>query len=146
MVGTGHIPISMMRHPLESKPAMTACLTISPEVRGSRPMTTVRWPTYVPNACAKRVSSVGVRDSPMTPRTPEILILRDGIGRIDSDTQPYQRTLKRTSRDRIYKIHMIQQKAVPHLVNLVNHVNAYSICRAPNQAGGEPSSHPRLRQ
>src|SRR5216684_8612627 len=82
MVGTGHIPISRMREPLESKPATTACLTISPEVRGSRPMTIVRAPVYVPNACAKRVSKVGVSDSPITPRTPEILILRVGIGRM----------------------------------------------------------------
>src|SRR5713226_4536890 len=84
MVGTGHTPISRMRQPLESKPATTACLTISPEVRGSRPMTIVRAPVYVPNACAKRVNKVGVSDSPMTPRTPEILILRVGIGRMIS--------------------------------------------------------------
>src|SRR6267154_4922414 len=82
MVGTGHMPISMIRQPLESRPAMTACFTISPEVRGSRPMTIVRPPTYVPKAWAKRVSKVGVSDSPITPRTPEMLILRVGIGRM----------------------------------------------------------------
>src|SRR2546428_13222211 len=71
-----------MRQPLDNKPATTDCLTISPEVRGSRPMTIVRATTYVPKACAKRVNNVGVSDSPMTPRTPEMLILRVGIGRM----------------------------------------------------------------
>jgi hypothetical protein len=36
----------------------------------------------VPNACAKRVNKVGVSESPTTPRTPEMLIFRVGIGRI----------------------------------------------------------------
>ena len=45
-------------------------------------MTTVRVPIYVPNACAKRVSKMGVSESPITPRTPEMLILRVGIGRM----------------------------------------------------------------
>src|ERR1051326_753553 len=73
-----------MRQPLDKRPAMTACLTISPEVRGSRPITIVRGPTYVPKACANRVSKVGVSESPTTPRTPEMLILRLGIGRMSS--------------------------------------------------------------
>ena len=46
-------------------------------------MTIVRPLTYVPNAWANRVSSVGVSDSPTTPRTPEMLILRVGIGRME---------------------------------------------------------------
>src|SRR6266850_4338724 len=73
----------MTRHPLDRSPAITACFTISPEVRGSRPITIVAEPTYVPKAWAKRVSSAGVSDSPITPRTPEILILRVGIARMD---------------------------------------------------------------
>src|SRR4051812_26934360 len=39
-------------------------------------------PMHVPNAWANRVSSTGVSDSPTTPRTPEIEILRVGIARI----------------------------------------------------------------
>src|SRR5215207_4051863 len=60
-VGTGQTPTSRTPHPLESRPATTDCLTISPEVRVSRPMTMVPEPTYVPNACAKRTSSWGVK-------------------------------------------------------------------------------------
>ncbi len=45
-------------------------------------MTIVPGPTYVPNACAKRTSSVGVRLSPTTPRTPEMLILSVGMARM----------------------------------------------------------------
>src|SRR5438093_9831771 len=82
MVGTGHMPTSSTRHPLDNRPATTACLTISPEVLGSRPMTIVPKPTYVPNACANRVKRAGVNESPITPRTPEMLILRVGIARM----------------------------------------------------------------
>src|ERR1051326_2236720 len=78
------MPISTMRQPLDSRPAMTACFTISPEVRGSRPTTTVRPPMYVPKAWAKRVRRIGVSDSPITPRTPEMLIFKVGIGRTGS--------------------------------------------------------------
>src|ERR1700737_4725817 len=85
-VGTGHIPMSTTRQPLDSSPAMTACLTISPDVRGSRPMTIPPDPTYVPKACANRVSNVGDSESPMTPRTPAILILRVGMARVGLGT------------------------------------------------------------
>src|ERR1051326_167066 len=78
-VGTGHTPMSTTRPPLERIPAITACFTISPDVRGSRPTTIVPEPVCVPNACAKRVSNVGVNAWPMTPRTPEMLIFRVGI-------------------------------------------------------------------
>src|SRR6185503_7951413 len=81
-VGTGHTPISITRLPVDKTPATTACLTISPEVRGSRPMTIVPDPVCVPNACAKRVRSFGVSDCPTTPRTPEILIFNVGIARM----------------------------------------------------------------
>src|SRR5215213_10645408 len=74
--------MSTTRLPVESMPATTACFTISPEVRGSRPMTIVPGPVCVPKACAKRVRSDGVSDWHTTPRTPEILILRVGIARI----------------------------------------------------------------
>src|SRR5690349_23068786 len=80
--GTGHTPMSTTRPPLESMPAITACFTISPDVRGSRPTTIVPEPVCVPNACAKRVSNVGVNDWPMTPRTPEMLIFKVGIALI----------------------------------------------------------------
>ena len=43
-VGTGHTPASTTRHPLERRPATTACRTISPDVRVSRPTTTVPAP------------------------------------------------------------------------------------------------------
>jgi hypothetical protein len=36
-------------------------------------------PTYVPKAWEKRVNNEGVSDSPITPRTPEILIFKVGI-------------------------------------------------------------------
>src|ERR1043166_949816 len=74
--------MSITRLPVERMPATTACLTISPEVLGSRPMTIVPGPACVPKACAKRVSSLGVSDWPTTPRTPDMLILRVGIARI----------------------------------------------------------------
>jgi hypothetical protein len=45
-------------------------------------MTIVPGPTYVPNAWEKRVNKDGVSDSPMTPRTPEMLIFRVGIAAI----------------------------------------------------------------
>src|ERR1043166_2297787 len=82
MVGTGHMPTSITRQPLDKSPATTACLTISPDVLGSRPIAIVPEPTYVPNACANRVRRVGVSESPTTPRTPEMLIFRVGIARI----------------------------------------------------------------
>jgi hypothetical protein len=72
----------MTREPLDKSPATTACLTISPDVLGSRPMMMVPVPTYVPNACVKRVSRVGVSESPTTPLTPEMLIFRVGMARI----------------------------------------------------------------
>jgi len=40
-VGTGQMSRSTTRHPLESSPATTAWRTISPDVRVSRPTTTV---------------------------------------------------------------------------------------------------------
>src|SRR5678815_2902151 len=76
------MPTSTTRQPLDRSPAITACFTISPEVRGSLPITIVPEPTYVPKACAKRVNRIGVSESPMTPRTPEILILRVGKARM----------------------------------------------------------------
>src|ERR1044072_6822400 len=78
-VVTEHTPMSTTRRPLERIPAITACFTISPDVRGSRPTTIVPEPGCVPNAWAKRVSNVGANDWPMTPRTPEMLIFRVGI-------------------------------------------------------------------
>jgi hypothetical protein len=36
----------------------------------------------VPNACANRVSNIGVNDWPITPRTPEMLIFKVGIALI----------------------------------------------------------------
>src|SRR5688572_14572718 len=81
-VGTGQMSRSTTRQPLESSPATTACRTIAPEERVSRPTTMAPGPVYVPNACAKRTSSAGVRDSPTTPRTPEMLIFSVGIARI----------------------------------------------------------------
>jgi len=74
--------MSTMRQPLDSSPAATACRTISPEVRGSRPTTTRPPPRNVPKACANLASSVGVSESPTTPRTPEMLIFSDGIARM----------------------------------------------------------------
>jgi hypothetical protein len=44
-VGTGQTPTSRMPHPLDSSPDTTDCLTISPEVRVSRPMTMLPEPT-----------------------------------------------------------------------------------------------------
>src|SRR5688572_31720413 len=79
------MPMSITRLPLDSTPAITACLTISPDVLGSRPMTIVPAPVCVPKACAKRVNSAGVNDSPITPRTPEILIFNVGIALISVD-------------------------------------------------------------
>jgi hypothetical protein len=78
------MPRSTTRLPLDKTPAMTACFTISPDVLGSRPITIVPAPVCVPNACAKRVNSAGVNESPITPRTPEMLILRVGIALIRS--------------------------------------------------------------
>src|SRR5258706_15940208 len=133
MVGTGHMPISRMRQPLDNKPATTACLTISPEVRGSRPMTIVRAPIYVPNACAKRVNREGVNDSPITPRTPEMLILRVGIGRMKYE-------VRRPVAAFTPKL-LSKRRQVVCLQSLT-----YSIGRAPNPAGGVPSSHLRPQQ
>ena len=81
-VGVGHTPMSTMRLPAESRPAMTACRTISPDVRVSRPTTIRPGPMAVPNAWAKRVSRTGVSESPTTPRTPEMEILRVGMARM----------------------------------------------------------------
>ena len=61
---------------------MTACRTISPERRVSRPTTIGPVPMQVPKACAKRVSRIGVSDSPTTPRTPEIEIFSVGMARM----------------------------------------------------------------
>src|SRR5215217_6497312 len=82
-VGTGHTSRSKTLHPDDRSPATTACRTISPDVRVSRPMTIVPGPTNVPNACVNLVSRVGVRDSPTTPLTPEMLIFSVGIARIN---------------------------------------------------------------
>src|SRR5713226_6800047 len=65
------MPVSTTSHPAASRPQATACVSISPEARVSRPTTTRPPPTYVPNACAKEQASAGVRNSPTTPRIPE---------------------------------------------------------------------------
>src|SRR5512139_1807581 len=100
-VGVGTTPRSLTRQPLEARPATTACRTISPEVRGSRPMTTRPPPTQVPKAWAKRATSSGVRESPTTPRTPEMLIFSVGMARIaSSDPQALARPVGELLRSR----------------------------------------------
>src|SRR5689334_19127085 len=76
MVGVGRTPTSTISQPAASKPQWTACCSISPVVRVSRPTMTSPLPTYVPNACPNCMASPGVRKSPTTPRIPETPILR----------------------------------------------------------------------
>src|SRR5512143_3221203 len=83
-VGVGTTPRSLTRQPLEARPATTACRTISPDVRGSRPIATRPPPTQVPKAWAKRATSSGVSESPTTPRTPEMLVFSVGMARMAS--------------------------------------------------------------
>src|SRR6185295_7661856 len=65
------MPTSTTSQPAASSPHATACVSISPEARVSRPSTTRPPRTYVPNACAKEHASAGVRNSPTTPRIPD---------------------------------------------------------------------------
>src|SRR5450759_2801950 len=71
MVGVGRTPTSTTSHPAASSPHCTACWSMGPLVRVTRPTTTRPDPTYDPNACAKASASDGVRNSPTTPRIPE---------------------------------------------------------------------------
>src|SRR4030095_2078347 len=74
-LGVGITPTFTTSHPLASRPQVTACVSISPLARVSRPSTTRPRPTYEPNACANALAIDGVKNSPTTPRTPETPIL-----------------------------------------------------------------------
>ena len=77
MVGVGQTPTSMTRQPVARRPANTASRIASREMRVSFPTTTVDpGGSQVPNACANRVMTSGVRDFPAIPRMPEMLIMR----------------------------------------------------------------------
>src|SRR5437773_12459112 len=77
MDGTGQMPRSTGSQPVERRPAKTALRTISPDLRVSRPTRIGPRPRYVPKAPANAVNNWGVRVSPTTPRTPEMLILSE---------------------------------------------------------------------
>src|SRR5712692_8074336 len=71
MVGVGSTPTSTTSQPAASSPHCTACCSMGPLARVSRPTTTRPPPTYVPNACANSRARPGVKNSPTTPRIPE---------------------------------------------------------------------------
>jgi len=77
--GIGQMPIATGWQPAARRPEKTAFMSISPDGLASRPTTTFPLPTYVPKAAANRAASWGVKLSPTTPRTPEMLILSDNL-------------------------------------------------------------------
>src|ERR1700689_1979733 len=76
MVGVGSTPTSITSQPAARSPHWTACCSIGPVARVSRPTTTRPPPAWVPKVCAKARASCGVRKGPTTPRMPETPIFR----------------------------------------------------------------------